>query len=69
VDVLNIDLLPNIIDMVVIGDRLFSWPILVEGRDGEDTQDFQMDLDDEKMEVEIMGRTKKKAMQRAVLET
>jgi hypothetical protein len=31
VAVLNVDLLPNLIDTVVIGDRLYSLPIQVEG--------------------------------------
>jgi hypothetical protein len=33
VAVLSVDLLPNMIDTMVIGDRMFSLPIQVEGRD------------------------------------
>jgi hypothetical protein len=32
VAVLSVDLLPNLIDTMVIGDRMFSLPIQVEGR-------------------------------------
>jgi hypothetical protein len=32
VTVLNVDLIPNMIDTVVIGDKQFSLPIQVEGR-------------------------------------
>jgi hypothetical protein len=46
VAVLNVDLLPNVIDMVVIGDRLFSLPIQVEGRDDNVETGVHMDLDD-----------------------
>jgi hypothetical protein len=41
-----VDLLPNVIDMVVIGDRLFSLPIQVEGRDDNVETGVHMDLDD-----------------------
>jgi hypothetical protein len=40
--VLNVDLISNMIDMVVIGDRLFSLPIQVENEEHE----VQMDVDD-----------------------
>jgi hypothetical protein len=39
------DLLPDMIDMVVIGDRLFSLPIQVEGREGNEEAGVQMELD------------------------
>jgi hypothetical protein len=43
--VLNVDLIPNMIDTVVIGDRLFSLPIQVEGRVANEDHEVQMDLD------------------------
>jgi hypothetical protein len=46
VAVLNIDLLPNNTDTIVIGDRLFSLPIQVEGREDEAAYDCQMEVDD-----------------------
>jgi hypothetical protein len=46
VAVLNVDLLPNSIDTVVIGDRLFSLPIQVEGFEVNNLHDNQMDLDE-----------------------
>jgi hypothetical protein len=47
VAVLNVDLLPNLIDTVVIGDRLYSLPIQVEGREDNEEVETQMDVDDE----------------------
>jgi hypothetical protein len=44
--VLNVDLLSNMIDTVVIADRLYSLPIQVEGRDDNEEVEAQMDLDD-----------------------
>jgi hypothetical protein len=44
--VLNPDLIPNMIDTVVIGDRLFSLPIQVEGRVENEEHNLQMNLDD-----------------------
>jgi hypothetical protein len=44
--VLNVDLLPNSIDTVVIGDRLFSLPIQVEGFEGNEVHNNQMDVDE-----------------------
>jgi hypothetical protein len=46
VAVLNVDFLPNRIDTVVIGDRLFPLPIPVEGRDDEAPHVGHMDVDD-----------------------
>jgi hypothetical protein len=46
VAVLNVDLLPNSIDTVVIGDRLFSLPIQIEGHEEEAANDTYMDLID-----------------------
>jgi hypothetical protein len=45
VAVLNVDLLPNSIDSVVIGDRLFTLPIQVEGRNDDIAHDFHMEVD------------------------
>jgi hypothetical protein len=45
VAVLNVDLILNMIDTVVIGDRLFSLPIQVEGRVANEDHEVQMDLD------------------------
>jgi hypothetical protein len=44
--VLNVDLIPNMIDTVMIGDRLFSLPIPVEGRVKNEEHEVQMDLDE-----------------------
>jgi hypothetical protein len=44
--VLNVDLIPNMIDTVVIGDRLFSLPIQVEGRVKNEEHEVQIDLDE-----------------------
>jgi hypothetical protein len=44
--VLNVERLPTSIDMVVIGDRLFSFPIQVEGLQENGVHDAQMDVDD-----------------------
>jgi hypothetical protein len=44
--VLIVDLLPNMIDTVVIGDRLFSLPIQVEGREENEEVEAQMDVDE-----------------------
>jgi hypothetical protein len=44
--VLNPDLIPNMIDTVVIGDMLFSLPIQVEGRVENEEHNLQMNLDD-----------------------
>jgi hypothetical protein len=46
VAVLNVDLLPKLIDTVVIGDRLYSLPIQVEGREENVETGTQMDVDD-----------------------
>jgi hypothetical protein len=46
VAILNLDLLPNSIDTVVIGDRLFSQPIQVEGVEVNEGQNNQMEVDD-----------------------
>jgi hypothetical protein len=46
VAVLNVDLLPNSIDTVVIGDRLFSLPIQVEGPEGHEVHNNQMEVDE-----------------------
>jgi hypothetical protein len=46
VAVLNVDLLPNLIDTVVIGDMLFSLPIQVEGREDHEEAEGQMEVDD-----------------------
>jgi hypothetical protein len=46
VAVLNVDLLPNLIDTSVIGDRLFSLPIQVEGREDNEEGEAQMDVDE-----------------------
>jgi hypothetical protein len=45
VAVLNVDLILNMIHIVVIGDRLFSLPIQVEGRVANEDHEVQMDLD------------------------
>jgi hypothetical protein len=45
VAVLNVDLLPNSIDSVVIGDRLYSLPIMVEGREDEVDEENHMEVD------------------------
>jgi hypothetical protein len=45
VAVLNVDLLPNMIDMVVIGDIMFSLLIQVEGREDNIEREELMDLD------------------------
>jgi hypothetical protein len=47
VAVLNVDLLPNMIDTVVIGNRLYSLLIQVEGRMKNGEEEVQMELDDE----------------------
>jgi hypothetical protein len=44
--VLNVDLLLNSIDTVVIGDRLFSLPIQVEGPKGHEVHNNQMEVDE-----------------------
>jgi hypothetical protein len=44
VAVLDVNLLPNAVDLVVIGDRLFTLPIQVEGRD-DPAQDENMEVD------------------------
>jgi hypothetical protein len=41
----NVDLLPNMVDTVVIGDRLYSFPIQVEGREENEEAGVQMELD------------------------
>jgi hypothetical protein len=46
VAVLNIDLLPNVIDTVVMGDRTFTLPIQVERRDDVDPNDIHMKVDE-----------------------
>jgi hypothetical protein len=46
VAVLNVDILPDKIDTVVIGDRLYSLPIKVEGRDDDTVVDAQMEIED-----------------------
>jgi hypothetical protein len=46
--VLNVDLLPNNTYTIVIGDRLFSLSIQVEGREDEAAYDNQMEVDDGK---------------------
>jgi hypothetical protein len=46
VAVLNVDLLPSSIDTVVIGDRLFSLPIQVEGPEGHEVHNNQMEIDE-----------------------
>jgi hypothetical protein len=46
VSVLNVDLLPNSIDTAVIGDRLFTLPIQVEGLEVNNLHGNQMDLDE-----------------------
>jgi hypothetical protein len=45
VAVLNIDLLPNVKDIVVIDDRMFALSIQVEGRDDVDPNDIHMEED------------------------
>jgi hypothetical protein len=44
--VLNVDLIPNMIDTVVIGDWLFSLPIQVKGQVENEEHEVQIDLDD-----------------------
>jgi hypothetical protein len=46
VAVLNVDLLPNSIDTVVIGDRIFSLSIQVEGVMGNEVHNNPMDVDE-----------------------
>jgi hypothetical protein len=46
VAVLNLDILPDKIDTVVIGDRLYSLPIKVEGRDEDAAVVAQMETED-----------------------
>jgi hypothetical protein len=46
VAVLNVDLLPNMIDTVVIGDILYSLPIQVEVLDDNEEHEEKMDMDD-----------------------
>jgi hypothetical protein len=46
VAVLNTDLLPNSIDTVIIGDRLFSLPIQVEGLEANEEHNNQMEVND-----------------------
>jgi hypothetical protein len=46
VAVLNTDLLPNSIDTVFIGDRLFSLPIQAEGLEANEEHNNQMEVDD-----------------------
>jgi hypothetical protein len=46
VAVLNVDLLPSNIDTVVIGDRLYSLPILVESHENHEANDAHMEVDD-----------------------
>jgi hypothetical protein len=43
VAVLNVELLPNSIDMIVIGDRLFSLPNQVERVEGNEVHNNQID--------------------------
>jgi hypothetical protein len=45
VAVLNVDLLPSNIDTVVIGDRLYSLPILVERQEDHEANDAHMEVD------------------------
>jgi hypothetical protein len=45
VAVLSVDLLPNSIDSVVIGDRLYTLPIHVEGRDEAEAHANPMEVD------------------------
>jgi hypothetical protein len=45
VAVLNVDLLSNLIDTVVIGDKLFSLLIQVEGREDHEEAEAQMEVD------------------------
>jgi hypothetical protein len=44
VAVLNVELLSNVIGTVVIGDRMFSLPIQVEGRGDVDPNDIHMEV-------------------------
>jgi hypothetical protein len=44
--VLNVDLLPNSMDTVVIGDKLFSLPIQVESPEGHEVHNNQMEIDE-----------------------
>jgi hypothetical protein len=44
--VLNVDLLPSIIDTIVIGDRMVSLPIQLEGLDDVAALDLHMNVDD-----------------------
>jgi hypothetical protein len=46
VAVLNMDLLLNSIDTMVIGDRLYSLPIQVEGLEANGQHNNQMEVDD-----------------------
>jgi hypothetical protein len=46
VAVLNVDLLPSNIDTVVIEDRLYSLPILVESHEDLEANDAHMEVDD-----------------------
>jgi hypothetical protein len=41
---LNVELLSNVIGTVVIGDRMFSLPIQVEGRGDVDPNDIHMEV-------------------------
>jgi hypothetical protein len=53
--VLSVDLLPNSIDSVIIGDRLYTLPIHVEGRDEVDIHAHHMEVDDGNNGVEGSG--------------
>jgi hypothetical protein len=44
--VLNVDLIPNMIDTVMTGDWLFSLPIQVKGQVENEEHEVQIDLDD-----------------------
>jgi hypothetical protein len=44
--VLNIYLIPNMIDTIVIGDKIFSLPIHVEGRVENEELEVHMELDE-----------------------
>jgi hypothetical protein len=62
VAVLNVDLPPNSIDSVVIGDRLYSLPIVVESRDDEAEEENHMEVDNGNNGANSSGKKNKVTM-------
>jgi hypothetical protein len=60
VTVLSVDLLPNSIDSVVIGDRLYTLLIHMEGRDEAEAHANPIEVDDGNNDVEGSGGQKQR---------